>query len=115
MSAPHTITVDGVRYVRAALRVSAHVMYDCHLFRPLGGRTVDDLLADWRRECAAPEERYGRPYLCPVIVLQEERELRRVGPMVFRVADEAGVAAWRSALLDDPDIPALLASGDVVA
>lgn len=111
MSAPpDAITIDGVRYVRAPLRVSTSVMYDCHLFRQLLGLTVDEIIADWLRECREPDPQVGRPYLCPAIVLQGDRELRRVGPMIFKADDAVGIEKWRSALLDDPDISAALAA-----
>lgn len=120
MTMPDTISVDGVRYKRLdriANRISSHVMYDCHLFRPLKGATVDELIIDWQLECATPEDRYGQPMLCPVIVLEDDKEIRRVGKMVFPATDyrpqtKVGedVKAFRHALLSDPDISRILAA-----
>ena len=119
MNLPDQITVDGVKYKRMdriANRIRVYVMYDCHLFRQLKGRTVDELIEDWRKECAKPDPRYGAPYLCPAIVLDGKEELRRVGQMVFREgpstwpkSDDA-VRDWKRAVENDPDIPRLLAT-----
>jgi hypothetical protein len=124
VSLPQTITIDGVEYraVPLADRVSSHVMYDCHLFRALKGRTVDELIADWQRETNAPDSNYGRPMLCPLIVMQGKTELRRVGPMVhelysWQAMDGEAIrkqrdtlAKWREAALADPDISRILAA-----
>lgn len=113
------ITIDGVKYRRVdriANRVSSYVMYDCHLFRQLKGSTVDELIADWRSECAKPDEKYGRPSLCPLIVLDGKQELRRVGPMVFfeytppYAINEKQLNEWREKALADPDITRILAA-----
>lgn len=119
MSLPDTINVDGIRYKRLdriANRVSSYVMYDCHLFRELKGRTVDELIADWEQECANPDDRYGAPCLCPVIVMEDKQEIRRVGPMVFPanayrhpVKTAAELENFRKAMLGDPDVVRLLA------
>ena len=119
---PDILTLNGVEYRRMrplATRISAYVMYDCHLFRKLNGTSADELIADWRRECAYPDPEYGAPYLCPVIVFDGERELRRVGRMVFREGpgtwpetDDA-VRDWKIAVESDPDIPRLLAAAEV--
>lgn len=109
MSIPDTISIDGVRYKRLdriADKVSTYAMYDCHLFRQLKGASIDEVIADWQQECAAPDPRYGAPYLCPVIVMDGENEIRRVGKMVFR---DSELPAYRAALLADADIVRLLA------
>lgn len=109
MTLPETMTIEGVRYKRLdriANRVSTYAMYDCHLFRQLEGTTIDEVIADWQRECAAPDARYGAPYLCPVIVMEDKTEIRRVGKMVFR---EEELPAFRAALMADPDVVRLLA------
>ena len=118
MTLPDEIVVNGATYKRIdriANRVSAYVMYDCHLFRQLRGNSVDALIEEWRKECADPDPKYGAPYLCPVIVLDGERELRRVGRMVFREGpstwpetDDA-VRDWRRAVESDPEISRILA------
>ena len=115
---PDEVVIDGLRFRRVdrvATRVSAHVMYDCHLFRALKGASVEALVKDWQQECAKPNEGYGRPMLCPVIVLDGEKELRRVGEMVFPATmyrDKTEVAAklkkWVKAVSDDLDIERLL-------
>lgn len=120
MSFPDVVMIDGVEYTKTsaiATRLGTHVMYDCHLFRSLKGTTVDALIEDWERECASPDEKYGKPSLCPVIVLDGNRELRRVGKMVFpassyRLREKviSDVAEFRYALKADPDISRLLAA-----
>lgn len=115
MSTPDEVTIEGHRYRRIdrqANRVSVHVMYDCHLFRKLECVSVDALIEDWQRECANPDPDYGQPFLCPAIVLDDDKELRRVGSMVF--PDSADTAKkldeWRALVSRDPDIPRLLAN-----
>lgn len=111
MGMPKTLTIDGYLYKRADLiadRISTHAMYDCHLFRTLKADTVDGLIDEWREECENPDERYGAPFLCPVIVSEGDREIRRVGRMLMRYEPEP-VERFREALLGDPDVPRLLA------
>lgn len=89
-----------------AARLSLYGMYDCHNFDSLRGRTVDEVIERWR-------DMEDKTMLCPVIVLDaRDKELRRVGPMVFRAYDgtpnEKQLADWRAACLADPDIPRLL-------
>lgn len=121
-SLPETITVNGVPYRRGnvANRVGSHVMYGCHLFRPLKGVSVQALVDDWLKECMAPSE-MGAPYLCPLIVLDGDKELRRVGQMVFANNDDTDkrLGEWIRLANADPDIPRILserlsdcASGD---
>ena len=119
---PDIVTLNGVEYRRIgplATKISAHVMYDCHLFRRLNGTSVDELIADWRRECANPDPNYGAPYLCPVIVMDGDKELRRVGDMVFREGPSSwpetddAVRDWKIAVESDPDIPRLLSAAKV--
>lgn len=106
-------------------RVAIHGMYDMHLFHPVEGATVDEVIANWRQHNATlhPATVDGREVddmgpssLCPAIVLAGKKELRRVGSMVFQMGneraacDKAALKAWRDALLADPDIPRLLES-----
>ena|SRR6185437_8503399 len=119
---PDVITVDGIRYKRIdwrADRLGAHLMYDCHVFRRGKGTTVRELVEDWRKEYNKPGD-YGRPVLCPVIVLDGKKELRRVGTMVHeiyqdtpanRAKQQREIQEWIDACESDPDIPRLLASG----
>lgn len=119
MSLPDTITVDGVRYRRLDRRpnkVSCWAMYDCHAFTRLRGTTVDELIDHWKRLCDKPDE-YGQPSLCPIIVMEDDKEIRRVGEMVFphdgyrskaKIADD--ISRFRQEALADPDISRLLAA-----
>ena len=111
---PETLVIDGVEYHRGPIanRVSSSVMYDCHLFRQLKGTTVDELVADWRKECTSPDERYGEPMLCPLIVLDSDKEMRRVGPMVFPSSGDldAKLGEWIRLAKADPDISRILAT-----
>jgi hypothetical protein len=114
---------------KVMLRVSIHGMYDCHLFHPYTGRTVDEVLMNWLEHISKPipaimhgqrVDDIGPTSLGPAIVLYGDKELRRVGKMVFaRVTDYGketqrvepdlqALIAYRRALLDDPDIPRVL-------
>jgi hypothetical protein len=100
------ITIDGVRYkrMRTAVRVSCYGMYDCHLFHRFDGSSPDEIAAQWK---AHDDPECGRTSLCPVIVLgDDDKEMRRVGKMVFH---EAELQQWLDACNADPDIPRLLA------
>jgi hypothetical protein len=112
-SLPEVIHIDGVEYRRGPLatRVSSHVMYDCHLFRELKGSTLEELVEDWRKECEKPDEKYGPSYLCPLSVLSGDKELRRVGQMVFPdTADtDRKLGEWLRLAKADPDITRILA------
>lgn len=111
------ITIDGVRYRRMdrmATRVSTHVMFDCHLFGELKARTVQGLVDEWRmfiKGGAKYSERYGPAYLCPVSVMDGDKELRRVGTMVFPDSGECDreLGKWLREVNADPDIARLLA------
>ena len=106
-------------------RVSIHGMYDMHLFHKIEGRTVDEVIDNWKKHIAQPIpaivgdrkiDDMGPSSLCPAIVLAGDKELRRVGEMVFTDYNtrcpraEADVDAYRKALLSDPDISMILAS-----
>jgi hypothetical protein len=80
---------------RIASRLSIHGMYDMHLFHPIEGATVDELIENWERHNSDDYDRgayvggstpahfvkdMGKSWLCPVVVLdQDGKELRRVG------------------------------------
>jgi hypothetical protein len=125
-----SVMIDGERYVPAeprANRVSIWGMYDMHLFHRIEGSTVDEIIKNWlehnsKKQPATVGDRYvedmGQSSLCPAIVLHGDRELRRVGRMVFadynqrgKPRDKSELAAYRKALLDDPDITRLLNTG----
>ena len=106
-----TAIAAGIVAYREALeplRVVFTYMADCHVFAPLSGSTLDEIVehaitfnadAEWGS--------YGS--LCPVSVLRGKRELRRVGSMVhFRQRGDRGdplaIAAWIAACDKDPDI-----------
>lgn len=113
--------VNGVHYRRTdrqANKASCYAMFDCHAFERLEGNDVDEVIAHWQRLCDNPDE-YGKPSLCPIIVLADGKELRRVGRMVFpadkyRPAHQVAVALrkFRDAALADPDISRILATTD---
>jgi len=126
------VIIDGVKYIpehALAARVSIHGMYDMHLFHEIKGKTVDEVIKNWKehnkkKHPAVVGDRevddMGVSALCPAIVIDaNDKELRRVGSMVFCAYDgsrkprsEEDVEAYRAALLADPDIPKLLASHD---
>ena len=126
------VIIDGIEYVprqNIAARVSIHGMYDCHCFERFTGmydchcferftgKTVDEVISNWQKHSEKDTLAYlgqdktpsniGVTVLCPAIVLDaNDKELRRVGEMVFERGDPS---LWRDALLADPDIPRLLA------
>jgi hypothetical protein len=118
-------SLSEARKAAEANRVSIHGMYDCHLFHAVEGSTVAEVIGNWRLHnqqfqpaiVGGKEVKdLGPSGLCQIIVLSGEKELRRVGPMVFsrgpRLAgqcDEKALQEWRDAALADPDIPRLLA------
>jgi len=93
-------------------RVSTYVMFDNHTFKQLHANTVDGLIEEWRALNQSGSEclkRNGRADLCSVIIITaSDKELRRVGSMVFRNSGPE-LAQWRAALLSDADVVALLA------
>jgi hypothetical protein len=97
---------QGMRMVPT--RVSISGMYDMHLFHSIPGATVEEVIANWLKHNEEPDE-YGKSYLCPAIVLSGDKELRRVGKMVFQDRLEE-LDAYKEALLADPDISRLLAA-----
>ena len=104
-------------------RVYIHGMFDCHLFHPYTGRTVDELIGNWKSHIAGlipavfedgqKVADIGPTTLCPAVVMAGKIELRRVGPMLHvgpdRKPDPEEVERYRAALESDPDIPRLLA------
>ena len=114
------VIIDGIKYVPVpgADRVSIWGMYECHLFHKHKGKTVDEVIEDWKTHNSNLNMAYvgddknpidlGKTFLCPAIVLCGEKELRRVGQMCFWPPQEKQVTAWRKAMLEDPDIPQLL-------
>lgn len=114
MSLPNEMMIDGVAYVRrdrTATRVSVHGMYDCHLFTRYAGSTPQEIVSKWQAECQNPDEKYGAPMLCPAIVLDGDKELRRVGPMVFPYDVpnlKEQTKRWLSEVNADPEIRVVL-------
>lgn len=124
-----TVIIDGVPYVPAtniACRVSIHGMYEMHLFHRITGKTVDEVIKNWKNHNAKKQpalvgerevDDLGPSMLCPAVVLDaNDKELRRVGEMVFpehgtRQAKTQDIEKYRTALLADPDITRLLAIG----
>lgn len=104
-----------------ATRVSIRGMYDMHLFHRIGGRTVDEVIGNWIAHNSQKHpaivggrevDDMGQSSLCPATVLSGNKELRRVGKMVFPRSTrmKADLEAYRAALSSDPDIPRLLSA-----
>jgi hypothetical protein len=107
-----------------ANRVSIHGMFDCHLFWKYEGKTVDEVIQNWRDHISRPipaivggnkVDDLGPTWLCPAIILSGDKELRRVGEGIFtdytarKPRSEKDVEKYRAALLSDPDISRILA------
>ena len=105
-------------------RVSVKGIYDMHLFHSIEGKSVDEIIMNWMCHIAdkipatvggKKVEDMGPSSLCPVIVLEGDSEIRRVGEMVptcdaTRLPKSAkALKKFREDLLSDPDIPRILA------
>lgn len=110
MTDPHSVIIDGVEYAPAkpiAQSVHFYFMYDCHLFSRLDGKTPRDIVAAAKKiQLEHKFASYGS--LCPAVVMGEEKEIRRVGPMIHSRRpgewNEAGLEEWIAAIEADPDI-----------
>jgi hypothetical protein len=111
-----TLTCEhcGAPTVGRADNVSLWGMRDDHTFKRYAASTVDELIAAWREDLKTDSS----IALCPVIVMSGQKELRRVGGMLhhhykFGVPkDETAVAAFREAVLADPDISRLMSKSN---
>lgn len=90
--------------------VHFYYMHSNHLFTPLRGRTLDQIV----EHCNEIREGSYWGMLCPVILLRDETEIRRVGPSAHCHGSENGftwrdnVSAWIEAVEKDKDIMRLL-------
>lgn len=107
------VVIDGVKFVRAdriANRVSCWGMYDCHAFVKFEADTIDGVFEAWKAKCAEKKgSRYGAPDLCPIIVMDGQKELRRVGSMIY-IDTPQGWHRWLDPVRADPEIAGVLAS-----
>ena len=95
-------------------RIAMHGMYDNHSFIKFSAENVDELLGKWRKTLRDS----GDCSLCPVIVIADDKEVRRVGKMLHPdysrggivPKSEAEVEKFRWELLNDPDIPRIMAA-----
>ena len=95
---------------------NVYAMYDCHAFRKfgvIGQITPEQAMKGWIGYCqAGGHEIYGCPDLCPVTITEKgtNRELRRIGPMVFWHEvkgdpwNHPSVREWLEKVGNDPDI-----------
>lgn len=101
------------------LRVLIWGMYDCHMFHGIKANSVEGIIEKWLEHNSKPTacffEGSDRPHnlgpsaLCPAIVLNGDKELRRVGNMIHD--KDQDLEPYRKALLADPDISRLLKEG----
>jgi hypothetical protein len=110
------ITIDGIKYQRmdrVANRAATHLMFDCHAFDELKSNSIQGLVEEWQSLCMNEEytRDYGKPYLCPVIIMDGDKELRRVGTMVFPDSRDCGeqLAKWIGQCKADPELERVLA------
>lgn len=112
MTQPQMVIIDGIRYLpdtSVGNKVSVWGMYDCHAFERYQGRSVDEIFNAWLDH--KPDPTYGETALCPIIVMHNDKELRRVGPMVHgRQGPENAIAMrkWLAAAKADPEIESIL-------
>jgi hypothetical protein len=98
------------RVDRIANRVSCWGMFDCHAFEKFEGPTIDAIFKAWKTFCRDVRgSKYGAPSLCPVIVLEDQKEIRRVGKMID-IDRPQDFRQWLDPVRADPDIARILAS-----
>ena len=92
-----------------------YYMHDNHMFTRLEGSTLDDIIA--HANAVEAESSYGM--LCPVIVMRDKNEIRRVGTGAHSSSSKdpkdrwhAQVAVWRKEVEADPDIIRILARAE---
>jgi len=110
------VIIDGVRYVpdqQQPNRMSIYYMHDNHCFTKLKGTTLDEILAHADEVEAGEWGSYGA--LCPIYLLHDDKEVRRVGDMAHARGSkdskdywEEGKAKWRKQVERDPDVMRLL-------
>lgn len=99
-----------------ATKICVYGMYDMHLFEEIPGETLYGVIDNWRWfNATRPHpaivggntiDDMGLLLLCPILVLSERQELRRVGTMVFPDAPDANekLNAWLKAAIADEDV-----------
>ena len=107
-----------------ANKISIWGMFDNHCFHKYTGSTVDEIINQWIEHISEPipaivgereVDDLGPTSLCPAIVMAGNKELRRVGKMIFpdlktKKPSYDDVEEYKKALLEDPDISRLLAT-----
>lgn len=112
----NSVIIDGVRYVPDPEQVDGvrfYYMHDNQCFTRLYGVTLDEILS--RADEVEAESPHGM--LCPVLLLQGKKTIRRVGKAAHAKGSKdpkdywnAGKAAWRESVEADADVMRLLAS-----
>jgi hypothetical protein len=114
------VVIDGIRYIpdpNCAETVLFYFMYSNLAFDRLYGTTLDEVLA--HADELALNISGSSGMLCPALLLQGQREIRRIGPIasaptiddqgVFdRDLWETGKKKWRSILEKDADVVRLV-------
>lgn len=108
------VIINDIRYKPAEdvpNKVSFRYMHDNHTFTKLYGTTLDEVL----EAADAIETESSGGMLCPVTLLNKEKDLRRVGPCVHSrgIKDlkehwNSGIDEWRKAVEADADVMRLL-------
>lgn len=100
--------------------VSIYGVYDSFHFHKFKVTNVQELIDEWINHNSQPQPAIvngdkindlGPAELCPAIVCAGDKELRRVGEMVFWRGgnfDREKLEEYKNALLNDPDVPRLL-------
>jgi hypothetical protein len=98
-----------------ATRAMFYWMNDNHTFIRLRGKNLNEIVQD--AEVCKRNDPWGA--LCPVIVLVDKKELRRVGVMCHAQGETTSkwdkeLTKWKSAVTKDPEILKLLDKGNIV-
>ncbi len=111
------VFIDGVLYVPDPCRVTRmalYYMYDNHIFEPLRG-TLEQILKTAKE--AESRDHYGM--VCDVILLNGDREIRRVGGYVHGRGSkgvenfETRLNAWSKEIVKDEAIRRLLDAEEI--
>ncbi len=111
------VFIDGVRYVPdpdRATRMALYYMYDNHTFVSLKG-TLDRILETAKE--AESRDHYGM--VCEVILLNGDREIRRVGGCVHGRGSkgeedfETRLDAWAKEIVKDEDVRRLFEAEEI--
>ena len=94
------ITVNGIKYKAVRHKISVWYMKDNHTFIKIKEKSPEKVVEKVKE--IVLKHPYGM--LCPVILLNDEKELRRVGEPVHAGKELADASKWLSEVSKDEEI-----------